>query len=194
MNVLLVDAYDSFVYLIDHHLRSLGLLTRVIRCDDPALNEALLYSPAFVVLGPGPGRPEKARYPELVRAAAGRVPILGVCLGHQGIAQAYGCNIVQAVTCMHGKTSSIVHDNQGVFGELTDTPFLATRYHSLVVDPRSVPPSLQVSAHAADDGHIMGLRHKSLPVEGVQFHPESICTQHGASIFTGFIRRHVKTI
>lgn len=191
MNVLLVDAYDSFVYIIDHHLRSLGLQTRVLRCDDPQLNQSLTLPTDFLVLGPGPGRPEEVGYPQLIHKLEGHLPILGVCLGHQAIGMAFGGKVVNANSCMHGKTSRVLNDGLGVFRKIERRPFLATRYHSLVVGHQDLSEDLVVSAYAEDDGHIMGLRHRHYPIEGVQFHPESITTEYGASIFTSFIDSYV---
>ncbi len=192
MNVLLVDAYDSFVYIIDLYLRSQGLRTRVLRCDDPSL-DSIAHQTGFVVLGPGPGRPEEAGYPRLIRKLEGRVPILGVCLGHQAIALAYGGRVVRANACMHGKTSTVINDGRGVFAALGRRPFRATRYHSLVANRDDLPDALTISAYAEDDHHVMGLRHRDYPIEGVQFHPESVATEHGASIFTSFVDSYLTT-
>lgn len=191
MNVVLVDAYDSFVYTIDHYLRTLGLVTTVFRCDDPGLPDALAQRPAFLVLGPGPGRPEDAGYLHIVRTYQGTLPILGVCLGHQAIGMAFGGTVVQAAVCMHGKTSTVINDGQGVFAHTAGRPITAARYHSLVVSRKDLPDDLVVSAYASDDNQVMGIRHRHLPIEGVQFHPESIATDGGASIFASFIAGHV---
>ncbi|PCE30210.1 anthranilate synthase component II [Burkholderia ubonensis] len=191
MNVALVDAYDSFVYVIDLYLRTMGLQTRVLRCDDPRIDRLLAEPPSAVVLGPGPGRPEDAGYPQMIRALEGRVPVMGVCLGHQAIGLAYGGEVVRAGTCMHGKTSVVANDGTGVFAKTSGKPFSATRYHSLVIARDSVPDPLVVSAHALDDNEVMGVRHRRYPIEGVQFHPESISTENGMSIFSSFFEYYL---
>lgn len=191
MNVVLVDAYDSFVYTIDHYLRTLGLSTKVVRCDDPRLPDALARHPSFLVLGPGPGRPEDAGYLHIIRTYQGKLPILGVCLGHQAIGMAFGGSVVRAKVCMHGKTSTVINDGQGVFAHTAGRPITAARYHSLVVSRNGLPQDLVVSAYANDDNQVMGIRHRHLPIEGVQFHPESIATDGGALIFASFIAGHV---
>lgn len=191
MNVVLVDAYDSFVYIIDHTLRTLGLTTTVLRCDDPSLPDALAQRPSFLVLGPGPGRPEDAGYLHIIRTYQGVLPILGVCLGHQAIGMAFGGSVVRAKVCMHGKTSTVINDGQGVFAHTAGRPVIAARYHSLVVSRNGLPDDLVVSAYASDDRQVMGIRHRYLPIEGVQFHPESIATDDGARIFASFIAGHV---
>lgn len=193
MNVILVDAYDSFIYIIDHYLRTLGLVTKVIRCDDPKLLSELASRPSFVVLGPGPGRPEEAGYLKIIDEYKGVMPIFGVCLGHQAIGMAFGGEIIRANTCMHGKTSSIINDGLGVFRKNKGKPLTATRYHSLVVSKKNLPADLIVSGYANDDHQIMGLRHRFMPIEGVQFHPESISTENGVSIFSSFIDEYVSS-
>lgn len=193
MNVVLVDAYDSFVYTIDHYLRTLGLTTTVLRRDDPRLHDALARRPAFLVLGPGPGRPEGAGYLQLLHAYQGKLPILGVCLGHQAIAMAFGGTVVRAQVCMHGKTSTVINDGLGVFTRTAGRPITAARYHSLVVSRNDLPDELIISGYASDDNQVMGIRHRTLPIEGVQFHPESIATDGGVSIFASFIDGHVPT-
>ncbi|KVM61289.1 hypothetical protein WJ58_05215 [Burkholderia ubonensis] len=191
MKVVLVDAYDSFVYVIDIYLRSIGLETHVMRYDDPAITRMLADPPKAVVLGPGPGRPEEARYPDMIRELEGRVPVLGVCLGHQAIGMAYGGRVVRAPVCMHGKTSVIANDGMGVFGKTSGKPFSATRYHSLVIARDSLPDELVSTAHSLDDHQVMGVRHRCFPVEGVQFHPESISTENGLSIFSSFFEHYL---
>lgn len=191
MNALLVDAYDSFVYIIDQYLQELKVRTRVLRCDDESLTDVLDDAWNFVVLGPGPGRPEEAGYPGLLRRLVGSVPVLGVCLGHQAIGLHFGGQVVRAKHCMHGKTSVVLHDGQGLYSHTNGRPFVATRYHSLVVQTEGLSDDLVVSARAREDGQVMGLRHRHLPVEGVQFHPESIGTDDGISIFDSFIQCHV---
>ncbi|MDA8342186.1 MAG: aminodeoxychorismate/anthranilate synthase component II [Actinomycetota bacterium] len=186
--VLVVDNYDSFVYNLVQELGELGAEPFVRRNDAVTVEEIRALDPDGIVLSPGPGRPDEAGIClEVVGSLGGLFPILGVCLGHQCIGQAYGGAIVAAPALMHGKTSPISHDGGGVFAGLPD-PFTATRYHSLVVDPASVPAVLEVTA-TAPDGAIMGLRHRSLAVEGVQFHPESILTPDGPSLLANFLAR-----
>jgi anthranilate synthase component 2 len=183
---VLIDNYDSFVYNLVQELGELGAEPIVYRNDAIDVAGVRELGADGIVISPGPGRPESAGISmSLVRELAGTVPILGVCLGHQCIGQVYGGEVVAAPQLMHGKTSSIHHDNSGVFSGLPD-PFVATRYHSLVVDPGSVPASLEVTA-TTDGGVIMGLRHRTLPVEGVQFHPESILTPSGPALLGNFL-------
>jgi len=191
MNAVLVDAYDSFVYIIDQYLMKLGVRTTVLRCDDVGLDAALDGDIDFVVLGPGPGRPEDARYPQLLSRLMGRTPVLGVCLGHQAIALAFGGTVERAAVCIHGKTSMVLNDGQGVYAHTGGRPFPATRYHSLVVRSDRLSDDLVITSRARDDGHVMGLRHRHMPIEGVQFHPESVCTEDGESIFASFVDSHV---
>jgi anthranilate synthase component 2 len=184
--LLLIDNYDSFTYNLFHYLGELGEEVTVVRNDDISVGQALSMKPSSIVLSPGPCDPDKAGIClELIKAAAGRVPILGVCLGHQAIGQAYGGKIVRAPTPMHGKLSAIRHDGTGVFRGL-ENPFVATRYHSLVVERATLPSVLEVTAET-DDGIIMGLAHKTLPIHGVQFHPESIASQHGHALLKNFL-------
>ncbi|MDH3706431.1 MAG: aminodeoxychorismate/anthranilate synthase component II [Acidimicrobiia bacterium] len=186
--VLVVDNYDSFVYNLVQYLGELGAEPLVHRHDALTLDEADALEPDAVLISPGPGRPEDAGVSnELIAHYAGRVPVLGVCLGHQCIGQVYGAEIVRADSVMHGKTSPIRHTGVGVFAGLPD-PLEATRYHSLVVDPRSVPDSLEITART-DDGTVMGLRHREADVEGVQFHPESILTWAGHDLLRNFLAR-----
>jgi anthranilate synthase component 2 len=185
--LLLVDNYDSFTYNLYQYLGELGAQTRVVRNDELTVEQALALQPERIVISPGPGTPDQAGITlELIRRAAGRVPLLGVCLGHQALGQAFGGRVVRAPTLMHGKTSPIHHDGRTVFAGLPD-PFVATRYHSLIVDRDSVPECLEVSAWTAD-GIVMGLRHRSLPLEGVQFHPESILTAVGKDLLRNFLQ------
>ena len=185
--LLLVDNYDSFTYNLYQYLGELGASIRVLRNDELTAEQALALGPERIVISPGPGTPDQAGITlELIRRAAGRVPLLGVCLGHQALGQAFGARIVRAPTLMHGKTSPIHHDGRTLFAGLPD-PFTATRYHSLIVDRESVPDCLEVSAWTVG-GLVMGLRHRSLPLEGVQFHPESILTAAGKELLRNFLR------
>jgi anthranilate synthase component II len=184
--VLLVDNYDSFVYNLVQELGELGADPVVHRNDAIDIEGIRAASPDAILISPGPGRPEDAGLTNaVIEQLAGEIPILGVCLGHQAVGAVYGGKIVAAPTIMHGKTSAIHHDRSGVFAGLPD-PFVATRYHSLVVDPDSVPEELEVTATTVD-GVIMGLRHRTLAVEGVQFHPESLFTSEGPSLLSNFL-------
>ncbi|MFJ8860133.1 anthranilate synthase component II [Streptomyces sp. NPDC102451] len=183
--VLLIDAYDSFVHIIDQYLRTLGARTEVVRSATRSPGELAGLEPEAVVLGPGPGHPADSGHVELVREFAGRVPVLGVCLGHQAIALAYGGRVEVAGQVMHGRTSVVRHDGAGVFAGLGNT-LEATRYHSLVV-AEPLPEPLMTTAVAADHGYVMGLRHRSLAVEGVQFHPESVMTSGGLALMENFL-------
>ena len=185
--LLVIDNYDSFTYNLFHFLGELGAAVEVRRNDAVTAAEALALSPQGVVLSPGPCDPDRAGVClELIRAAAGRLPILGVCLGHQAIGQAFGGKVVRAPVPMHGKLSRVRHDGRGVFAGLP-SPFEATRYHSLTVEPASFPPVLEITAET-DDGLIMGLQHRELPIHGVQFHPESIASEHGHALLANFLR------
>jgi len=184
--LLLVDNYDSFTYNLYQYLGELGADTRVVRNDEISAEAAIDLRPEAIVISPGPGTPEQAGISlELIRRAAGRVPLLGVCLGHQALGQAFGGRVVRAPVLMHGKTSPIHHDGRTVFAGLPD-PFTATRYHSLIVDRDSVPDCLEVSAWTVG-GIVMGLRHRTFPLEGVQFHPESILTAAGKDLLRNFL-------
>jgi anthranilate synthase/aminodeoxychorismate synthase-like glutamine amidotransferase len=185
VRVLLVDNYDSFVYNLAQYLGSLGQSPVVLR-NDASIAELEAVRPDALVISPGPGRPEDAGCSvEAIRHFAGRIPILGVCLGHQAIGVAFGGKVGRAERVMHGKTSPIEHDGRGVFAGLPN-PFEATRYHSLVVDGASIPGQLEVSA-ATPDGVMMGVRHREHPVEGVQFHPESVLTAPGMQLIENFL-------
>jgi len=187
--ILMIDNYDSFTYNLVQYLREMSADVRVFRNDAITVAEIEQLAPSALVISPGPGRPEDAGIScDAIRAFAGQIPILGVCLGHQAIGLVYGATIVHARKLMHGKVSEIACDGQGIFKGLDSRPFKAMRYHSLAVDPNSLPDSLAVSATATDDGEIMGLRHTSLPVEGIQFHPESIMTPVGKRILRNFLR------
>ncbi|MFF1272816.1 anthranilate synthase component II [Streptomyces marokkonensis] len=186
MRVLLVDAYDSFSHIIDQYLLSLGARTEVVRSRTRSVEALVASAPDAVVLGPGPGHPRDSGHVELVHAFAGRVPLLGVCLGHQAIGLAHGARIGVAERLMHGKTSPVEHDGQGVFAG-APSPLTVTRYHSLVITRPAAP--LVVTATSTDDGCVMGVRHEDLDVEGVQFHPESVMTQDGMRLFGNFLTR-----
>ena len=186
VRVLVVDNYDSFVYNLVQELGELGATLLVHRNDAIDVAGIRAIGPDAILLSPGPGRPEEAGVTlEVVEALAGTVPMLGVCLGHQAIAQAFGGAVVRAPALMHGKTSEITHFGTGIFEGLPQ-PLVATRYHSLVVTPDRVPGELTVTA-TAPDGVVMGLRHRTLPVEGVQFHPESILTTSGPAMLANFL-------
>ncbi len=186
--LLMIDNYDSFTYNLVQYLGELGERVTVYRNHQISLNDVDALAPSHVVISPGPCTPNEAGISvDLVREYGTRIPILGVCLGHQSIAQAYGATIVRAPTLMHGKTSMIEHDGMSIFNELP-TPFQATRYHSLVVEESSLPDCFTVTARA-DDGQIMGIAHHEDPVVGVQFHPESILTQYGHKMLDNFLRQ-----
>ena len=185
-NILLIDNYDSFTYNLYQALRGLGARVEVVRNDKIDVAGIRKRRPSHLVLSPGPGRPEDAGIMlDAVGAFAGRVPILGVCLGHQAIGLAFGGRVVRAPRLMHGKTSRVRHDGLGVYRGLAN-PFTATRYHSLLVEEASLPRCLQATSRA-DDGELMGIRHRSLAVEGVQFHPESVMTPEGVRLLDNFL-------
>ena len=184
--LLLIDNYDSFTYNLYQYMAELGASVEVVRNDEVTVAECLARRPERIVISPGPRTPAEAGISvELIRAAAGVVPLLGVCLGHQCIAEAFGGRIESAGEIMHGKVSTITHDGRGVFAGLPD-PFEAIRYHSLAIAPDSMPDELEVTARA-ESGVIMGVRHRSLPIEGVQFHPESIMTKSGHDLLRNFL-------
>jgi len=187
----MIDNYDSFTYNLVQYLGELGERVAVYRNDQITLNDVDALAPSHVVISPGPCTPNEAGISvDLVREYGASIPILGVCLGHQSIAQAYGGNIVRAPTLMHGKTSMIEHQGEGIFNELP-SPFQATRYHSLVVDESTLPDCFVVTARA-DDGQIMGIAHREDPVVGVQFHPESILTQYGHKLLHNFLQQNLR--
>lgn len=185
--LLLVDNYDSFTYNLYQYLGELGAEVLVVRNDEITVAEAMALRPEAIVISPGPGTPDEAGISvDLIRAAAGAIPLLGVCLGHQSLGQAFGGRIVRAPSLMHGKTSEILHDGRTIFAGLP-RPFTATRYHSLVIAPESLPSCLEVSASTAE-GVIMAVRHREHALEGVQFHPESILTTAGKDLLANFLR------
>ena len=182
----MIDNYDSFTYNLVQYLGELGEDVKVVRNDEMSVDDIAALSPSRIVLSPGPCTPNEAGVClELIGRFAGRVPILGVCLGHQAIGQAFGGKVVHAKTLMHGKVSRIHHEGKGVFRGLP-TPYDATRYHSLAIERSTCPVELEVTAWT-EDGEIMGVRHRSLAVEGVQFHPESILTEHGHALLKNFL-------
>jgi anthranilate synthase/aminodeoxychorismate synthase-like glutamine amidotransferase len=184
--ILMIDNYDSFTYNLVQYLGVLGSEVEVHRNDKITLDEIESMKPERIVISPGPGTPQSAGITiPVIERFHSKVPILGVCLGHQGIGAAFGGRVVHAVRLMHGKTSEISHDGKSIFRDLPD-PFIATRYHSLAIERESLPSCLEVSA-VAEDGEIMGLRHREYRVEGIQFHPESILTKEGMSILQNFL-------
>jgi anthranilate synthase component II len=187
MRVLVIDNYDSFTYNLVQYLGELGAQVEVRRNDCVTVQEIAASAVERIVLSPGPGRPEDAGVTlEAIRSVGGRVPILGVCLGHQAIGLAFGGSVVRAPRPIHGKTATIAHDGTGIFRGVGDR-FPAARYHSLVVDEASVPTSLAVCARSAEDGLVMGLRHREWPVYGLQFHPESVLTGPGRQLLRNFL-------
>ena len=187
--VFVLDNYDSFTYNLVQYLGEMGVEICVKRNDEVTVEEIAASRPAAIVVSPGPGRPEDAGVTmAVIRTLGATIPILGVCLGHQAIGAVYGGSVIRATVPMHGKTSTIEHDGRGVFAGITE-PFVASRYHSLVVSEQGLPAELEVTARTKEDGTIMGLRHRTLPVHGVQFHPESILTGEGRRILRNFIER-----
>jgi anthranilate synthase/aminodeoxychorismate synthase-like glutamine amidotransferase len=185
--VLVLDNYDSFTYNLVQYLGELGASVTVVRNDVVGVEDIAKTRPDQIVISPGPGRPEDAGVTmEVIRRLGATTPILGVCLGHQAIGAAFGGTIVRAPVPMHGKTSTIEHDGRGVFNGLT-SPIVASRYHSLIVADEGLPASLEISARTQEDALIMGLRHRSWPVHGVQFHPESILTGEGRHLLRNFL-------
>ncbi|HLE25060.1 MAG TPA: aminodeoxychorismate/anthranilate synthase component II [Thermodesulfobacteriota bacterium] len=185
--ILMIDNYDSFTYNLVHYLGELGEKVLVFRNDKITIEDVGKLNPDMVVISPGPCTPKEAGISvDLIKEFAGRIPILGVCLGHQSIGYAFGGNIVRAKRLLHGKTSQIYHDGKRIY-EGVPTPFEATRYHSLLVEGSSLPDELEVTAWTNED-EIMGIRHKEYLIEGVQFHPESILTKHGKDLLRNFIR------
>ncbi len=184
--ILVIDNYDSFVHNIVRYVRELGADCNVVRNDEVSVESIVVMTPSHLIISPGPCTPDDAGIcVEVVRRLEGACPVLGICLGHQCIAQAYGARVVRAAVPMHGKASDIHHDGSGLFAGLP-SPFRGTRYHSLVVEDGSVPPELRVIARAGD-GEIMAVRHARLPVHGLQFHPESVLTEHGYRLLHQFL-------
>jgi anthranilate synthase component 2 len=190
MKVLIIDNYDSFVYNLAQYVGELGAEPLVYRNNQLTLKKAFRLKPDKVIISPGPGIPSQPRYfgicPQIIRHLSPKVPTLGVCLGHQGIVWAFGGRIVRAGKIMHGKTSPVWHDGRGVFKGV-ENPIQATRYHSLVAERASLPRCLAVTAVSLDDGEIMGVRHVEHPIEGIQFHPESILTRCGKRMVKNFL-------
>jgi anthranilate synthase component 2 len=190
MKVLVIDNYDSFVYNLVQYIGELGAETIVYRNDQLTLKQVKELKPDRIVISPGPGTPEDTRYfgvcTEILQQVSSEVPTLGVCLGHQGIIYAFGGKVIHAKRLMHGKTSRIKHDGKGLF-QGVHNPFTATRYHSLAGEKPSIPSCLTVTAETIDDGEVMGVRHVKYPIEGVQFHPESILCEDGKLIIKNFI-------
>jgi anthranilate synthase/aminodeoxychorismate synthase-like glutamine amidotransferase len=190
--VLVLDNYDSFTYNLVQYLGELGASVNVVRNDLATVDDIAAARPDHIVISPGPGRPEDAGITmEVIRRLGATTPILGVCLGHQAIGAVFGGTVVRAPVPVHGKTSMIEHDGRGVFRGL-DGPFVASRYHSLVVAEEGIPAVLEVTARTKEDGIIMGLRHRTLPIEGVQFHPESILTGEGRRMLRNFLEARVR--
>ena len=184
--LVMIDNYDSFTYNLVQYLGELGEQVRTFRNDEITVDEIAALSPDKVMVSPGPCTPDEAGISlEVIKHFAGKVPLMGVCLGHQSIGQAFGGKIVHAKEVMHGKTSMVEHDGSGLFIDIP-SPYRVTRYHSLVVERDSLPAELEVTAWT-DDGEIMGLRHRELPVVGVQYHPESILTEHGHRLLQNFL-------
>jgi anthranilate synthase component 2 len=182
----MIDNYDSFTYNLVQYLAEIGQEVEVVRNDKISIEEINKLNPRYIVISPGPCTPNEAGISlELIEAFKGKIPILGVCLGHQSIGQAFGGKIVHAQTIMHGKTSKISHNNKGVFRDIKN-PFIATRYHSLVIEKQTLPNCFDITAWT-DDNEIMGIKHKELAIEGVQFHPESILSEHGHDLLKNFL-------
>ena len=192
--LLMIDNYDSFTYNLVQYLGELGQDVQVYRNDEISLEKIAELNPKYIVISPGPCTPNEAGISlALIHEFAGKIPLLGVCLGHQSIGQAFGGNIIKAKTLMHGKTSLIHHTSKGVFSNLPN-PYTATRYHSLVIARETIPDCLEITAWTQTDdggfGEIMGVKHKTLAVEGVQFHPESILTEHGHALLDNFLKAY----
>jgi anthranilate synthase component 2 len=188
--LIMIDNYDSFTYNLVQYLGELGEDVRTFRNDEISLADIESMQPDRIMVSPGPGTPDQAGISlSVIQHFAGKVPLMGVCLGHQSIGQAYGGKVVHAQSIMHGKTSSVKHIDAGVFTDIPN-PLVVTRYHSLVIERESLPDCLEITAWT-DDGEIMGLRHKELAIEGVQFHPESILTEHGHALLKNFLESNL---
>lgn len=184
--ILLIDNYDSFTYNLYQYVAELGYEVKVIRNDEIPVEEIGKLNPTHIILSPGPGTPKEAGMTlDVIKMYKGKIPLLGVCLGHQSIGEAFGGDVVHAPVLMHGKTSMIFHNGEGVFFNLP-SPYRATRYHSLIVKEETLPAELEITART-EDGLIMGLKHKTLNIHGVQFHPESILTEHGKPLLRNFL-------
>lgn len=190
MKALLVDAYDSFIFIIHQYLLTMDVETEVVRNDRVDLVQVDRNRPDFIVLGPGPGHPADARYCEILARFGGQIPILGVCLGHQAIGLYFGGTVEQAAHLMHGKRSAIEHDGKGVFAGMP-MPFQATRYHSLIVARDSLSSSFEPTAVSTDDAYLMGMRCQERAIESVQFHPESVYTENGIRLLENFVASYV---
>jgi anthranilate synthase component 2 len=190
MSILVVDNYDSFVYILVQYVGELGANPVVYRNDEISLNRAMKLNPEKIIISPGPGTPEDVRYfgvcSDIIKQMSCKIPTLGVCLGHQGIISTFGGKVVRAKRLMHGKTSIIRHDGEAIYKGVKN-PFEATRYHSLVGQKETIPACLKITAESLDDGEIMGVRHNEYPIEGIQFHPESILTKMGKLIMKNFL-------
>lgn len=185
--ILVIDNYDSFTYNLVQYLGELDQILEIRRNDEVTLDEIEKLDPERIVISPGPGEPKDAGISiELIRRFGKKIPILGVCLGHQAIGEAFGGEIIRAARMMHGKTSQIFHDNKTIYKNLPN-PFEATRYHSLIIKKETLPSCLEISAYTSED-EIMGVRHREFPIEGVQFHPESILTTHGKELLRNFLQ------
>jgi anthranilate synthase component 2 len=186
--ILLIDNYDSFTFNLFQMIEKLGYSCRVIRNDDMNVSDLAALKPSHIVISPGPGRPEDAGVTlDLIERLQGRVPILGICLGHQAIGQVFGGKVIHAPTPNHGKQSSINHQQLGMFSGLS-SPLIVARYHSLIIEKSSLPSCLEITSETSD-GLIMGVRHRSLPIEGLQFHPESMATESGPELVKNFLER-----
>ncbi len=190
MKVLIIDNYDSFVYNLAQYVGALGADPVVKRNDEITVEDALNLSPERIIISPGPGSPNSRRYfgvcEDVLKSMSKEIPTLGVCLGNQGIAYVFGARVVRAEKVMHGKTSKIVHDGAGIYRGVKN-PVVGARYHSLVIDKRTIPDCLKVTAISLDDGQVMGVRHRKYPIEGIQFHPESVITEEGMKIVKNFL-------
>ncbi|MGR5502019.1 anthranilate synthase component II [Vibrio sp. DNB22_10_4] len=191
MKCLLIDSYDSFVHIIYQYLEELDVKTEVVRSNKLSIDDIKDIDPDFIVLGPGPGHPSESIYASVLEQFKGSIPILGVCLGHQAICMYFGATIVQAQSLVHGKTSLIRNDKLGVFKDLP-SKFSVTRYHSLIANPETITIPLKITATSDDENYVMGVRHSNYPIEGIQFHPESIRTEFGKELFLNFIDVHVR--